>query len=185
LLERGHNVSLCVSNEPDGNSWTPLHNASINGHNNCIITLLDYNANIEARGMYGETALQLASRFSNCNITLIDRGANVHVKNENGRTPLHFTSYRGYKDCLITLLNAGGHINERCNEGRTPLHEAVRGHGGQLDCIITLLERGADIDIKDNNGQTPFDLINDQTKDEIKVFITEYLLIPIKEPASE
>jgi ankyrin repeat protein len=70
---------------------TNLREASINGHNPCIITLLS-NGNIE-----------------------------INEKDNEGWTPLHIASMNGHNECIITLLNAGADFGIKDNKGWTAL----------------------------------------------------------------
>ena len=72
LLDRGANINAVGSH-----NWTPLHNASSNGHHQCVELLLDRGANINAVDTFNYTPLHWASinGHKQCVELLIDRGA--------------------------------------------------------------------------------------------------------------
>jgi ankyrin repeat protein len=137
-----------------------LHIASINGHSNCIIRLLNRGVHGNRNNNDGET-VHLASYGVHKGhiIALLNdgahgNGADVNQKDYYGqRTPLHYACMYGHNECILTLINGGADINLRNDIGQTPLHTAsLYGRNG---CIITLLNGGADINAKDILENTP------------------------------
>jgi ankyrin repeat protein len=156
-------------NEKDNGGWTPLHEASNNGHNECIRTLLDHGAN------FNDKTLHQVSRagHNECMRTLLDqRFTNVNEKDNWGYTPLHYASRDGHNECIRTLLDYGANINEKDNYGWTPLH--CVSLNGNNECIRTLLDYGANINEKNDDGRSCVDIANDNTKD----FINHYINTP-------
>jgi ankyrin repeat protein len=78
-----------VNNKHIG-GWTPLHDASKDGHNKCVKLLLDNGANINAKRAGGHSPLHDASinGHQDCILTLLDHGANIDETNNEGQTAL-------------------------------------------------------------------------------------------------
>jgi ankyrin repeat protein len=92
-----------------------LHDASRDGHNECIKTLLAHGAPINEKDNCGYTPLHYASRngHNECIKTLLVHGALINEKDNNGCTPLSIASRDGHDDCIKTLLAHGAPINKK------------------------------------------------------------------------
>jgi ankyrin repeat protein len=87
---------------------TALHYASENGHTDCVRSLLDRGAMIDAQSYGGDTALRYACKYGHLDVArlLCERGAQMDLRNKNGRTALHMSSIYapvGYIDSLSLL----------------------------------------------------------------------------------
>ncbi|KAG0493942.1 hypothetical protein HPP92_004936 [Vanilla planifolia] len=115
---------------------TPLHVAA--GYNQVDIVnyLLEWNGpekvELEARNMYGESALHMAAKngFSESAQILIKHGSSLEAKANNGMTPLHLAVWHAR-------------------------------HAGNCMAVKTLLEHNADCSVKDNEGKTPLNHLSD------------------------
>lgn len=121
---------------------TPLHVSA--GHNSVEIVkvLIDWQGSekveLEAKNMYGETPLHMASK-NGCNQAaqiLLSHGASVEAKANNGMTPLHLAvwhSTRSEEDCstVQTLLEYNADCSAKDNEGMTPLNHLSQGPGNE------------------------------------------------------
>jgi ankyrin repeat protein len=153
-----------------------------NRHPECIRTLLEYGANINATDRDGFTPLHVALN-KECITTLIENGANVNGKDNCGRTPLHValmcwceTGILTLLDSTVTLLDLGADVNAKDHKGRTPLH-----YVSDRESIRILLNYDANPNIQDNEGRTPLDLA---TEDNKKIF-NEYFSSMLKEPMDD
>ena len=65
---------------------TPLALASYEGHIDCVKTLLDHRAAVEARGPNNKTPLFFAAAEGHSGVVklLLDHGANVNIKDIHG-----------------------------------------------------------------------------------------------------
>jgi ankyrin repeat protein len=117
---------------------------------------LKANANPEARGTKGATALMLASELGNADIVklLLGAGANVATTREGGIAAIHHAAAGGQLGTLKLLMASGANVSARTDSGTTPLVAAARG--GKLEVLQALLDGGADRREKDNNGITGF-----------------------------
>jgi ankyrin repeat protein len=132
-------------NAKDHNGWTPLHDASCNGHVQVVTELVEHGADIEATTIYGKTPLHLACRHghlavvtellspndSNGTTSILgkrkSRGANFEAKDDDGDTPLHWASLYGHLPVVKALLSGGANILAVNNRGLLPVHYAVSG----------------------------------------------------------
>ncbi|KAH9015487.1 hypothetical protein EDB85DRAFT_2156658 [Lactarius pseudohatsudake] len=88
LLDCGADVN--TKDKPRG--LTPLHWAARNGHLQVARMLLEHNAEVNVRTVYGITSLMLASRNGNDVLRfLLDHNADVHLRDNKGHTALHLS----------------------------------------------------------------------------------------------
>jgi ankyrin repeat protein len=90
LIKKGKDV-----NQSTSKGFTPLHAATIGGHEEAIKLLLDNGALIDPR------------------------------EKEENRTPLHIATQNGNKRIVELLISRGADINARAIANTTPLHIAV------------------------------------------------------------
>jgi ankyrin repeat protein len=142
----------------DGAGWTPLMNASMEGHVGVVQWLLDKGAAINERAELRQTAVWLACYYGRLDVTrlLVERGADPTGAGYTGSTPLMMASARGHLEVvrfLLALPSAKISIKHRDISGQTALWCACQtGRGG---VVRALLESGADPTIPSNNGTTP------------------------------
>lgn len=69
--------------------WTPLHLASFHGNDECVRSLLNTGAQINAKNNIGCTPLHYASNsgYSDCIRILLDSGADFTLNDSDGKTP--------------------------------------------------------------------------------------------------
>ncbi|XP_042874461.1 26S proteasome non-ATPase regulatory subunit 10-like [Penaeus japonicus] len=134
---------------------TPLHFASLNGHDAVAETLLEKGGEVNAKAMYDWTPLHLASLNGHDAVaeTLLEKGGEVNAKDAFGGTPLHLASLNGHHAVAETLLEKGGEVNAKDKDGETAMHLAAwKGHTAVLE---VLQEGGANVDAADFEGDTP------------------------------
>lgn len=120
LLESG-------ANPTDGES---LHHAAERFHRQCLELLLEYGADVNARGEWGNTPLYFLLRYW-------DLAASPATRQG-----------------VLWLLDHGADPGVRCGvEAETSLHAAART-GQDADIVRTLLERGADVNARRGDGRT-------------------------------
>jgi len=134
-----------------------LHMASLFGDAQKVQLLIDFQADVMARTMYGYTPLHRAKTVDIAKI-LINAGAEVDAKSDSGKTPLFKVieniSKGREKELIKFLITSGANVNskEKGWYNNTPLHLAVEA--GNLDIIITLIEEGAIINMQNDSGHT-------------------------------
>lgn len=130
-----------------------LHDASKQGHNKCIRTLLRNGADVnEVAGGWTPLIYACNGGHNEAIMILLKYGANANYKIFDGRTPLHFVANIGNSECMMTLLDHSTEgINYKDDRGWTPLHEV----GSSMICAKILLEYGAHINEPDHKGLTP------------------------------
>mmetsp|Transcript_30289 Transcript_30289/g.79515 ORF Transcript_30289/g.79515 Transcript_30289/m.79515 type:complete len:111 (+) Transcript_30289:77-409(+) len=73
---------------------TPLHTATVKGHVNVVMALLEHVADTEVSDGRGMTRLHYAAVVDLKIVeALIENGADVHAKTEDSHTALHWAAY--------------------------------------------------------------------------------------------
>ena len=149
----------------DGNHFaTPLIIAAHNGQLNSVKSLLEYGADIEARGMLkiedkvsieGCTPLLAAAASGYLDVVrlLIKRKANVEGRTSTGATPLRAAAYKGHIDIVRYLVKrCGADVNARNNYDSTALKVAC--YCGHVSVVTYLINKGASINLQSEDGTT-------------------------------
>jgi len=148
-------------------------------HAEAVRILAKHDADVNARGSHGMTALMWAAgRYHLLTLrTLLACGAKVDIQDDQGRTALTWAARDGQKsDDVQMLLKAGAHIrlqdallledfpkaaqlleDRNATTGRGPYGETllmIAAEKGRSDILQTLLERGADVNAHDEQGMT-------------------------------
>jgi len=134
----------------------PLHDAARDGDLEQVRALIDGGADLDAKSINGETALNMAILDGHVAVAglLIDGGADVDGRNTGGFTPLHAAAYVNSVEIAEQLLSRGADINDQMNKaGVTPLSVASEeGHSGVVKALI---KHGADLEAGERNDYTP------------------------------
>ncbi|KAL3873609.1 hypothetical protein ACJMK2_036705 [Sinanodonta woodiana] len=128
----------------DNRGWTPLHEASFNGHANCIKFLLQQEkVEVDFKTFEDETALVLAAR-------------------------------KGHIDCVEILLHhqADPNTGDPVSCMFTPLCEATKANS--LGCVHRLVEAGADVHVQDFSGYMPLHLAAEEGCKEILEYLLHH-----------
>uniref|UniRef100_A0A3Q0SID9 Ankyrin repeat domain 28 n=1 Tax=Amphilophus citrinellus TaxID=61819 RepID=A0A3Q0SID9_AMPCI len=129
----------------DGNGQTPLMLAVLSGHTDCVYSLLNKGASVEAKDKWGRTALHrgAVTGHEECVEALLQHSANFLVRDCKGRTPIHLAAACGHIGVLGGLLHAAQSVETlpvlTDNQGYTPLHWAC--YNGHDTCVEVLLEQ--------------------------------------------
>ena len=112
--------------------------------------LLEFGADIKARGEYYYTPLHWAARYSEnpaIIAVLLEAGADLEAQDSDGETSLHLAAAFNENPLVIAaLLEAGAYIKARDRDGETPLHLAA-AYNENPAVITVLLEAGADLEV--------------------------------------
>merc|ERR1711920_631148 len=141
-----------------------------------VRVLLAHRADINARALYGHTALHGLAGSHDCSLTaieaLIDSGAEVNMptraKTLKWRSIKGFAralKVRGLADAVFTRLAK--------EEGQTALHEAV--DRSNVDAIQLLIARRADPSLRNCMGQSPLDMALENFAGEVPSVIADAL----------
>jgi ankyrin repeat protein len=147
-----------------GNGGTALHAASHMGHVQVVRSLLKCGVDVDARGYWDQSPLQLASHEGHIDVVLclLDHGADANFHDINRRTPLCHAAWRGYPEVVRVLLEHDADVNSQDkDDGWTPIHGLFcygRSRGGYPQVVRLLLEHGANPDTRDNKCRTPLHL---------------------------
>jgi ankyrin repeat protein len=117
-----------------------LHNASRDGHVNCLHTLIDQGHDINEKGgaLRDWTPLFFASSNGHheCIEILLENGAQINVPDGFGNTPLSYAVFPNHIRCVERLLAFNADVNG--GSVSPPLHIAIEK--GYLDIIRLLID---------------------------------------------
>ena len=147
----------------DGSHFvTPLIIAAHNGHLNSVKILLEYGADIEARGtlkiesevIEGCTPLWAAAATGHLDVVklLIERNADADGRTSTGSTPLRAAVYAGHLGVVKCLVESGADVNARNYYEGTPLETAC--YLGHVSVATYLIAKGASMDLLCKDGST-------------------------------
>ncbi len=152
----------------DNNDWTLLHFAASSNKFDIVKFLLDKNANIKAKDVYGNTPLHVAAQYdSKLEIVefLLDKNASgINDVNNNGSTPLHVATQGNKPSTVKLLLNRGARIEVKDSRNRTPLDLAKQE--GYTNIVQMIEQRQSDLDeelltaVRDGNLNEVEDLVS-------------------------
>ncbi|WP_343288572.1 ankyrin repeat domain-containing protein [Wolbachia endosymbiont of Encarsia formosa] len=101
-----------------------LHLAASCNLENIVNALIEKGANVNEKGVIGETPLHNTTYLDNINIAnaLIEKGADVNAINIWKRTPLHYAALFRSMAIIDALVERGANINAVDMWGETPLY---------------------------------------------------------------
>ncbi|KAG8381895.1 hypothetical protein BUALT_Bualt05G0020400 [Buddleja alternifolia] len=161
LLRRGLDP-----NELDSNGCSALHLAASKGNLECVLLLLDNEADPNRRDFEGNVPLwhALLGKHDTVIKVLVDNGAAL-TSGDVGQFAC-FAAKQNNIDLLKEIINYGGDVTLLNSSGTTALHKAISE--GNVEIVKFLVEHGADIDKPDVNGVTPRALADYQGHEDIK-----------------
>lgn len=167
-----------IVNMFDNNWFSPLHYSAINGRDDLVKSLINFEADRHALTS-PETrkwhSIHFACRYGHLKIVkiLIDLEINIEIRTGFGLTPLHVACEFGKFEIVKYLLSLGAQkdpitIDE--NQNMTPLHYAVVGNF--LGLTELLLISGADKNKCDIKGYSSIDIASKNNLIEmVKLFL--------------
>ncbi|KAJ7059379.1 ankyrin repeat-containing domain protein [Mycena amicta] len=122
-----------------------LQAASVRGHLDIALLLLEHGADVNAQGGHYGNALQAASVGGHLDITLLllEHSANINAQGGECGSAFQAASACGHLDLVKLLLKSGAKINAQGGYYGNALQAASAG--GHLDIALLLLEHGADV----------------------------------------
>lgn len=139
LVSKGADV-----NAKNRKGWTPLHEATYEGHAGVVQLLLDNQADIETTDSGGyEEVSQL----------LLDEMADIKVKDNVGLTPLGISAGRGHEK-VVQHMNAD---NEENKNGRSTLLQCA-AYDEHETIVQLLLDNVATVDAVGSDGRSALHL---------------------------
>lgn len=148
-----------VLSDPTGSTADPVDHlelvtAAYRGDLGRVKTLLVQGADVNARGLSGQTALMASTWSGNVDVTkaLIAAGANVNA-DPQGASALLLAAGTPYTDVVQVLIEAGADVNAGIGgSGGTPLFRAALN--GRVEQVQMLLASHADPNARDSFGRT-------------------------------
>jgi len=122
------------------NGWSALHIACLSDKPDDVKTLLDGNAETEAKSSTGQTPLHVACEkgFTDCVRLLLDKKADVNAKDDNGKTPLHYACQYGHPGCIKLMLERGADLTK---DNQSSIDLAIESKS--MECVKLLWEYSA------------------------------------------
>ncbi len=146
-----------------------LRYAARTGRVRVLHDLLASGAAIDARGEYGETALQAAARWGHLKAAqyLLTQGANPNLADDAGQTALIMAA----KDCahrsIRALIVSGAKVDVVNQFGKSAIF--FPAESGCVNAVAALVETAPDINLSllDDSGRTALDYALDAAQSEV------------------
>lgn len=121
-------------NEKDGMGFTSLIRACAEGNLDLIKSLIERDADIEAKNNDGRTALMWACENGSVEIVsfLIGKGANLNAKDNQGLTALCTAAQNGHFTIVKLLVENGANIRYKANDTVLAIAEAQKSGDEQI-----------------------------------------------------
>ncbi|XP_065828991.1 uncharacterized protein [Oscarella lobularis] len=125
--------------------WSPLHEASLGGHTECVKFLVSCGANLYEFTPTGYAPIHLATinGHIHCLQLLKGLGCGLSFRAVDDKTPLHLAAERGYIECCRWLIANRANLTAEDNSGRTPV--ALAEENDHDDCATLLRECGKEL----------------------------------------
>ena len=158
----------------DSISYSPLHRAVQNNHDQLTELLLQYGVDPNQKCDRAEvTPLHVAAKSESVLAAqvLLQYGAHIEATNTSGQTPLATAAETdgGIFSMVQLLLEVGSNVHTTDNFGQTPLMRAVENSyiSQSTDVVKTLLEHGSSVNATDYHERSPLHFISSDTEVEI------------------
>jgi len=148
----------CSSNTVDwytnstSDGYVAIHEAAINGCDDCIVILINHGVDIDIICKRGYTPLALAVKHDQHSTVqlLLEYGAYIESQTFQFQTPLHISVSFNNENITSLLLNHGADMECGTEKGFTPLNTAITRDA--VGCVRELLDRGCDVESKISGG---------------------------------
>jgi ankyrin repeat protein len=163
-----------------GDGQTPLHIATIQGHESIVDYLLahvlDVRTALDAQDSSGSTPLHEAARYGNKNIALklLTKGANPNLQDRMGKTPLLLIIPREKQSEIYPLLLAwGAKPDVKDIYGDTALHIATI-NAVDVGAFAGLAAKSVDLNERNKQGATPLAVAVEQKNTQIGAWLVSH-----------
>ena len=126
----GARVNMTATGEEGWSKCTALHFASYHGRTECVRSLCDRGAMMDAQDEYGCPALHYACCYGHLDVArlLCERGAQIDLQSDDGWTALHCASHNNRIGISRYLCERGANTL-LSDSGVTPYAHACSVHG--------------------------------------------------------
>ncbi|XP_074598463.1 uncharacterized protein LOC141853121 [Brevipalpus obovatus] len=133
-----HHIDKSNINETDENNYTLLLWASAYGQLNTVKTLIEHGADVNHRGIRGETAISFASMNGHVHVLRYLLTCNIDVNHcdEEGNTPLMFAAYNNHALCAHELIKANADVTCQNSNLDTAYSIAISRKSKQVQLIL-------------------------------------------------
>ena len=135
---------------------TPLHQASLAGHMDTAVAMLEEGCSVDVVNSAGFTVLHFAAQGGHVKLVkeLVRRGCDVNAKEISGCTPLHSAAAHGRTEAVRELIKLGATkpVVYVASTFGTALHVAARI--GYVETVVAMLDEGFPFDVEGSDGST-------------------------------
>ena len=117
--------------------------------------LIELNADLSAKNMFGRTALTVAIQHRKNDIAklLLKHKADVNIQDRQGRTAITWATFNKDIEMIKLLIEHDAKLDLRYNNGSTVLTWAASSGDSEMTEIF--IEHGANVNVRKENGETP------------------------------
>lgn len=165
---------------------TPLHWASIGGHDGCVDLLLKAGSDQFQKDCLGRTPFHYAATGGQATLLIIMAAKDpeiVHCTDDHGRTALHYAIFNKNDrqvNIIRTLIELKSDVNAVDEDRKTPLHHAAES--GKSRIIPILIQNGSSLVIKERvTKKTPLQIAANDKIRELILMYSDPEYDPLKE----
>jgi len=164
--------SVSLVNVIDKHRRTPLHLTAFFGHQESVMKLIEYKANVHTGAVDGFTALHFAAQNGHLEVckVLLSAKANIDRATDRGvRTPLHLAAFKGKTDLIEYLIRRKANTEKRNSDGKTALDlVSDENTKARLLEVIEQVEGRKNLKRKQSDGDSPESKVHklDENRDE-------------------
>jgi ankyrin repeat protein/predicted DNA-binding WGR domain protein len=141
--------------QPGRDRMTPLMMASMNGHKECVLDLIELGAKVTKKDKFKRTPLLLSCKSGQAVIAsiLLRNGSDFNQADSSSNSPLHYACAYGWLDIVDLLITAGADVNSTNMWKISPLEVAMlKNHFGIVKHLLN--NSKVDVNMKFDKANT-------------------------------